>query len=93
MTNENSAIVLLYDPTNGTILHGLSYEIDNDGGELPDRDSLERSAREHGERELARREVPTPVDSLAALHVDPVDFDFRRTYRVDPESRTLIEIE
>jgi hypothetical protein len=90
MATEKAAIVLLYDPTDGTIVHGHYYEVD-EGGELPGRADLEKSAREHATREFDRRERKVSVDSLAALHVEPAKYRMRTAYRVDPKKRVLLE--
>jgi hypothetical protein len=92
MAAGNVAIVLLYDPADGTVIHGHYYEVDP-GEKLPGQEDLEKSAREHATREFARRERRTSVEGLAALHVDPAKYRMRGvSHRVDPKNRVLVEV-
>ena len=92
MATENVAIILLYDPANGTVTHGHYYEVEP-GDELPGQDDLEKSAREHATQAFEQRGRRISVDGLAALHVDPAKFRMRGvSHRVDPKKRVLIEV-
>ena len=84
------AIVLLYDPGSGRIVHGYHYEVDP-GDKLPDRATLEKSA--HEAAALHARAADRPLLSkLTALHADPKTFDLRKAYRVDPAKRVLVDV-
>ena len=83
-----TAIVLLYDPSDGRIVHGLHYEVDP-GGKLPDQATLEQAA--HEAAAVHARDADKPLlPKLAALHADPKTFDLRRSYKVDPAKRVLV---
>jgi hypothetical protein len=84
------AIVLLYDPGDGRIVHGYYYEVDA-GGKLPDQATLEKAA--HDAAALHAKPADKPLlPKLATLHADPKSFDLRKAYRVDPAKRVPIEV-
>ncbi|HYU34805.1 MAG TPA: hypothetical protein VEW48_21865 [Thermoanaerobaculia bacterium] len=90
MPNEATtqhAVVVLFDPATGTIVHGHYCEADA-GVELPSREALEKTALEY-----ARRHAKKGVDlsKAKALHVDPKTFQMDRKYRVDPKLKKLVE--
>jgi hypothetical protein len=81
------AVVVLYDPATGNIVHGHYCEADG-GVEFPSREALEKTALEY-----ARRHAKKGVDVTKAsfLHVDPKAFEMDRKYRVDPALKKLVE--
>ena len=84
----DKAIVLLYNPADGRIVHGYYYEVDP-GGKLPDHATLEKSA--HEAAALHARAADRPLlPKLTALHADAKTFDLRKAYRVDPAKRVLV---
>ena len=84
------AIVLLYNPGDGRIVHGLVYEVDA-GGKLPSQAELEKSA--HEAAALHARAADRPLlPKLTALHADAKTFNLRKAYKVDPSKRVLIDV-
>jgi hypothetical protein len=85
---KERAIVVLYDPVSGDIVHGHYCEVDP-GMELPSREELEKQALDHAQTHLK----PGGFDPAKAsiLHVDPGTFRMDRAYRVDPKAKLLIE--
>jgi hypothetical protein len=83
------AVVLLYDPASGRIVHGLVYEVDP-GGKLPSQAELEQSAHEAAALH-AKPADRALLPKLTALHADPRSFDLRKAYRVDPAKRVLVD--
>lgn len=88
MPATHHAVVVLYDPETGDIVHGHYCEADSND-ELPDKSELETAAREY-----ARRHARRGVDSAKAqaLHVEPASFRMNQKYRVDPQLRKLVEL-
>lgn len=89
MSVTHSAVVVLFDPATGDIVHGHYCEADS-SADLPDKDALEKSAREH-----AKRHEKKGVDSAKAhvLHVDSGAFQMNRRYRVDLQTKKLVEVQ
>ena len=87
MPTTHSAIVVLYDPVTGDIIHGHYCEADS-SAELPSNEMLEKTAIES-----ARRHAKKGVDPSKAhvLHVDPGSFQMDHKYRVDPKLKKLID--
>lgn len=78
-------VVALYDPADGHVMH-MHHVITLEGAERRPREEQERSARDSADRLGCRG-----VYGLEVLHVpdfDPGD----KTYSVDPEKRTLVEV-
>lgn len=85
---ERLAIVLLYHPITGAIVHA-HYAAADPGSELPGRQALERQAIEFAKRRGATRSG-VAVAKLPRLHVDPRTFKPDRAYKVDVRKRTLV---
>jgi hypothetical protein len=81
------AVVVLYDPATGNIVHGHYCEADA-GVELPSREELEKTALEYAKRH-AKKGVDLPKAKV--LHIDPKEFQMGRKYRVDPKLKKLVE--
>jgi hypothetical protein len=84
----HSAIVLLYDPADGRIVHGHYVEVEG-GDKLPDAAALERSAREAAALH-ASDATKALLPKLAALHTEPKGMDMRRAWKVDTAKRVLV---
>jgi hypothetical protein len=86
-TTTQQAVVVLYDPATGSIVHGHYCEADA-GSEFPSREELEKTALE-----FARRHARKGVDvaRAAILHVDPKALQMDRKYRVNPALKQLVE--
>jgi hypothetical protein len=87
---ERVAIVLLYDPVSGAIVHA-HYAAADPGSELPGRQALERQAVEHAKRRGAKRHG-VAVEKLRRLHVAPREFRADRAYKVDVRTRSLVAV-
>jgi hypothetical protein len=83
------AIVILYDPDSGNVVHGHCCEVDP-GIELPTREELEKCALD----QARTYQEKGGLDSRKAcvLHADPVTFHMYRHYRVDLKTKNLIEV-
>lgn len=85
---ERVAIVLLYHPVSGAIVHA-HYAAADPGSAMPGRQAVEREAVEYARRRGARRNG-IAVDKLPRLHVNPGRFRPDRAYAVDVRRRTLV---
>lgn len=88
---ERAAIVLLYDPVTGAIVHA-HYAGADPGAELPGRQALERQAIEYAKKWRGARRQGVAVEKLPRLHVDPRAFRADRAYKVDVRKRTLVAV-
>jgi len=90
MPNESAthhAVVVLYDPKTGDIVHGHYCEADAEA-DLPSAKELEKTALESAKRH-ARKGVN--LTKAKVLHADPKSFQLGRQYRVDPKLKKLVE--
>jgi hypothetical protein len=87
--SEHMAIVALYDPASGDILHWHYFAAD-DASELPSLEELEREAVEHATRH-ASEEVRTRIRAASSLHIAREDLKKQGPFRVDLRTRTLAE--
>ncbi len=81
---EDQKLCVLYDPSNGTILH-THWVTTLPGGHKVDKAELERRIRE---RATSRSR---DVNGLKVLHVDPREYDQGMRYRVDVEAGKLVK--
>lgn len=88
MPTTHQAVVVLYDPSTGDIIHGHYCEADSKA-DLPSKEALEKSAIEYAGRHHKKGIDPTKAH---VLHVDPSSFRMNRQYRVDPKLKKLIEV-
>ena len=87
MATTHSAIVVLYDPATGGIIHGHYCEADS-SADLPDKATLERSAMEYAKRHAKKGVDPTKGQFL---HVDPSSFRMAQKHRVDVNLKKLVD--
>ena len=87
MANVYKAVVVLYDPATGDIVHGHYCEAESQS-DLPNKAELERTALERAKRHA---KPGTQLARAQVLHVDPAGFEMNRLYRVDPKAKTLVE--
>ena len=85
-----AAIVLFYDPSTGEVVHGHYHEVEP-GSDLPDRDSLEKLAREHVNL-FGNKRRQLDLNRLSIHYVDTRDFHMDRIYSVDTATKRLVEI-
>lgn len=85
---ERAAIVLLYHPVTGAIVH-VHYATADPGSDLPGRPALEREAVEYAKRRRGRR-GGIAVEKLARFHTDPRRFRADRAYTIDVRKRSLV---
>lgn len=88
---ERVAMVLLYDPFTGAIVH-VHYAAADSGAELPGRQAMERQAVAHAKQSGGTVRKGVALDKLPRLHVDPCAFSPDRAYRIDVRTRTLVSI-
>jgi hypothetical protein len=88
MPTPHHAVVVLYDPATGNIIHGHYCEADS-SAELPSNEALEKSAIEYAGRHARKGIDPTRAH---VLHVDPKSFQMNHKYRVDAKLKKLIEV-
>jgi hypothetical protein len=86
-TTTQQAVVVLYDPATGNIVHGHYCEADA-GVEFPSREALEKTALEYAKRHAKKG---ADLTKASVLHVDPKALQMDRKYRVDPALKKLVE--
>ena len=88
--SEHLAIVALYDPASGDILH-WHYFCADDAAQLPSPEALEREAAVHVMRH-APAEMRAKLEKASFIHVDRQAVKGRGPFKVDTPTRTLIEL-
>jgi hypothetical protein len=88
MSTAHSAIVVLYDPATGEIVHGHYCEADS-SADLPGKEALEKAAMEAARHH--QKKGGFDLSKAHLLHVDPASFQMTRKYRVDPKLKKLAE--
>jgi len=88
--SEHVAIVALYDPASGEILH-WHYCSADDASELPTPHVLESEALDHAMRHAAE-EKRKKLSEASFLHVDRQNLKSRGPFKVDMQTRGLVEL-
>src|SRR5262245_31984244 len=88
--SEHLAIVALYDPASGDILH-WHYFCADDAAQMPSPQALEREAADHAMRH-APAETRTTLEKASFVHVDRQTLIARGPFKVDTRTRSLIEL-
>jgi hypothetical protein len=84
-TPEDQKLCVLYDPSNGTIVH-THWVTTLSGGRVVDQPGMEKRIRE---RAASRGRN---VQGMKVLHVDPKEYKQGTRYRVDLEARKLAKL-
>ena len=81
----HESMVVFYDGRTGRIVHTHKV-VTFEGGEHPDRKTIERDALEQ-----LRRAQPKFTKKPEILHIDPRSVDPDKLYKIDPKKRVLVE--
>jgi hypothetical protein len=89
--SAHMAIVALYDPTSGDILHWHCYCAD-DASDVPEPQALETEALDHARRHASDEKRKKLADA-SSVHFDRQSLKSRGPFRVDTKTRRLVELD